>query len=301
MKFEALKEVGTRAIGRTLLQTKKYAPEILTGVGIVAVVAGAVMAAKSTLELEAELVYSQDLREKTKALREERSEEEYSTETYTKDIAISYVRTAQAVTRVYGPAVAVELTGVVCLLAAHGIMRKRNASLAMAYSAVHEAFRAYRARVIEEFGPEKDFDYKNGIREEVVEETDDKGKIKKVKKLVQDPNKYSGYAKFFDETNPNWERNAETNLFFLRCQQNWANDKLHAKGHLFLNEVYDALGIDRTGAGAVVGWMISKEGDNFVDFGIFDEERPRVRAFVNGLEKSVLLDFNVDGVIYDKI
>jgi hypothetical protein len=63
------------------------------------------------------------------------------------------------------------------------------------------------------------------------------------------------------------------------------------------------LGIDRSKAGSVVGWVITKEGtgDNFIDFGVFDGDNPRARDFVNGREGSILLDFNVDGVIYDKI
>ena len=84
-------------------------------------------------------------------------------------------------------------------------------------------------------------------------------------------------------------------------QQTFFNDLLLSRGHLFLNEVYDQIGIDRTKAGQVVGWVVSKDGDNFVDFGLFDGSTQEKRMFVNGHENSVLLDFNVDGVIYDKI
>ena len=91
---------------------------------------------------------------------------------------------------------------------------------------------------------------------------------------------------------------------FLRAQQQYANDKLIAQGHLFLNEVYDMLGLPRTKAGAIVGWVYDDNnavGDNFVDFGIYDVHRETARDFVNGYERSILLDFNVDGVIYDLI
>lgn len=108
----------------------------------------------------------------------------------------------------------------------------------------------------------------------------------------------SPYARFFDEASANWVKDPEINHIFVQCQQNFANNLLIARGHLFLNEVYDMLGIDRSSAGQVVGWVISGDGDNFVDFGMFEAHSAR---FVNGYERSILLDFNVDGVVVDKI
>ena len=107
----------------------------------------------------------------------------------------------------------------------------------------------------------------------------------------------SQYARFFDETCPSWSKNSEANLMFLKLQQQFANDMLKARGVLYLNEVYAMLGIPRTKAGQVVGWKYDLEnpsGDNYVDFGIFDEKN---KSFVNGFERSILLDFNVDGII----
>ena len=91
---------------------------------------------------------------------------------------------------------------------------------------------------------------------------------------------------------------------FLKDQQRYANDILKSKGHLFLNEVYDMLSIPRTKAGQVVGWIYDEKhpvGDNFVDFGIYDIYNERARDFVNGYERTILLDFNVDGNILDMI
>ena len=121
---------------------------------------------------------------------------------------------------------------------------------------------------------------------------------------------YSQYARFFDETSPYWYKNSgnrsndgpEMNLFFLRAQQNYANELLKHRGYLFLNEVYDMLGMPRTKAGQIVGWIYKEnntDGDNYVDFGIYKTEKNA--KFVNGFENSILLDFNVDGAIIDKI
>ena len=61
------------------------------------------------------------------------------------------------------------------------------------------------------------------------------------------------------------------------------------------------LGLPRSKAGQVVGWIYdtcNPVGDNFVDFGLYDKCN---EDFINGFEKSTLLDFNIDGVILDRI
>lgn len=111
----------------------------------------------------------------------------------------------------------------------------------------------------------------------------------------------SPYARWFNETCLGWNRIPENNLLYLHCQQNYANELLRSRGYLFLNEVYDILGIPRTKAGQVIGWIFDTDnpvGDNYVDFGLLDT---RHENFINGYEKSVLLDFNVDGMILDRI
>lgn len=108
-------------------------------------------------------------------------------------------------------------------------------------------------------------------------------------------------AAWFNEKCIPWTKDPETNKFFLLHQQDYANEKLKARGYLFLNDVYDMLGIPRTKAGQVVGWVYDPESttsDSYVDFGIFDT---RNEDFINGYENSILLDFNVDGCILDQI
>ena len=142
--------------------------------------------------------------------------------------------------------------------------------------------------------------------------TDENGKEKKVKKKIEvgGPDMYSPYAIIFDETNPYWEKDAELNKFFLQSRQAQANDKLRANGYLFLNDVYEMLGHEKTKAGQVVGWVYdpdSGEGDNYVDFGLYDiytkpkYEAEAKAAFINGYERSVIIDFNVDGNIWEKM
>ena len=115
---------------------------------------------------------------------------------------------------------------------------------------------------------------------------------------------YSQYARFFDESSSAWRKDANVNLVYLLMQQRYANDLLKKKGYLFLNEVYDMLGIPKTKEGQIIGWVYDTDnpiGDNYVDFGIYNIHNDANRKFVNGYERTILLDFNVDGMILDRI
>ena len=279
---------------RGILLAKKVSPEILVGAGVVGVIGAAVMACKATLQLEPIIEIAKD--DITVAKTEKSGDEEQP-----QKLAKVYVHTAFEVTKLYAPAVMLGTASIGCILGSHTIMRRRNAGLVAAYKIVDEGFKKYRARVVQEHGSEKDKEYLGGIHETVTVEEHGERHVKK-KSVSVDPSGISPYAKFFDESCAEWSRNAEYNMQYLRCQQNHANDMLRARGHLFLNEVYDLLGIPRTKAGALVGWVWEDGvGDDFVDFGLYDLGRTPVREFVNGYEKAILLDFNVEGPIYDLI
>lgn len=309
MKLEKITKGLTNLTGRTGLKIKKCSPEILLVMGIGSGAVATVLACRATLKVEGVLNNHKETVDTIKDVREsvkqgDIPEKEYSENDYNKDLAITYVKTGLEFVKIYGPAFSMGMISVGCLVGGHGIMRKRNVALMAAYKAVEESFGAYRKRVSDELGEEKDYIYKNGLSTETVTEveTDEEGKTKKVKKEKinlenADP---SQYARFFDEGCKEWTKTPEYNLMFLKSQQNYFNDLLKVRGNVFLNEVYDALGIPRTKAGCVVGW-VRGEGDNFIDFGIFDGDSEKKRDFVNGYERSILLDFNVDGVVYDLI
>ncbi|MCX7817553.1 MAG: DUF6353 family protein [Syntrophales bacterium] len=304
MKLEVIKSTIIRTAGRSGLLLRKHSPEILMGVGVIGVVTSAVMACRSTLKAEEVIDEAKKKIDKIHYAKETISVEEYTEQDYKKDLAVAYVQTGIDFVRLYGPAVLVGVASIGCLVGSHNIMRKRNIALVAAYKAVEQSFSDYRKRVVAELGEDKDYQFKHGIKTEVVDgvEIGEDGKKKKTKNVVttMDPNGISQYARFFDESCVQWSKTPEYNLMFLKCQQNHANDLLHSRGHIFLNEVYDMLGIPRTQEGAVVGW-VKGEGDDFVDFGIFDGNDTKKRDFVNGYERSILLDFNVAGVIYNMI
>ena len=299
----------TRTFNRTGLQLKKHSPEILLAAGVVGVVASGVMACKATLKVQ-EIV--EDAKGKIDTIHEVSNDpsmaEKYTKEDSKKDLAIVYTQTAVKMIKLYGPSVALGVASLGCMIGSNRILNKRNVALAAAYTAVDKSFKEYRGRVIERFGKQMDKELKYNIKAQEIEEVsvDEKGKevTKKSTVEVMDPNAYSPYSIVFDDGNTGWDPDPELTKYFLIQQQNWANDRLKAKGHLFLNEVYDMLGAKRTKAGAQVGWVYDEKnpiGDNYVDFGIFDIRSPKARDFVNGLEKVIVLDFNVDGVILDLI
>lgn len=295
----------TQSGGRTMLLLKKESPAIFLGVGIASGVASTVLACRATLKVSDILDDHEDVMNDIN-YAEDNCAEGYSHEDAKKDRAIATVQTGAKIAKLYLPAVALGATSIGCVIGGHSINMKRNAALAAAYTVVDGKLKEYRKRVTDEYGEEVEKKLYYGLKSDKiqVEEKDpETGKVKKVKKQVNmlDPTAISQYARFFDDGSVNWVDDAELNLCFLKAQQNYMNDLLHSRGHVFLNEVYDALGIPRTKAGAVVGWVMQKGNDNFVDFGIYSIYNQEAMDFVNGYEKNILLDFNVDGVIYDLI
>lgn len=299
MNLSSIKDLVTSKAARQILTVQKHSPVLLFGAGVIGVVGTVVLASKATLKLEDVLVDHQKTVQDINTV----VHEDYSEEDRTKDKVVLYTKTVMEIGKLYAPAVVIGVVSITCLTGSHIILTKRNAGLTAAYAALDKGFREYRRRVTEEYGDEKDREFRYGaIDKEIVEETEQGPVVTTIKKIDPD-SKHSGYARLFDEhTSMSWNANPDYNLMFLRCQQNWANDRLRAKGHVFLNEVYDALGLDRSPEGQVVGWVWNGDGDNYIDFGIFDKDmQPEHLAFFTGREKSIWIDFNVDGIVYNKI
>lgn len=289
---------------------KKASPEIMVVAGVVGVVTSTVMACKATTKVN-------DILEETRKQVDDVhnvldsdviTEEEYNNDDAKKDLAIIYTQAGVKLIKLYAPSVIVGALSITGILASHKILKKRNVALTAAYATIDRSFKEYRGRVVERFGKELDRELRYNIKaQEIEEKTVDKDGNETIEKKtisVVDPNMYSDYARIFDNGSMGWTKDPEYNLMFLKLQQNQANDRLRAQGYLFLNDVYDMLGIPRTKAGQIVGWVYDEEnpfGDNFVDFGIYDIYNEKACDFVNGRERSIVLDFNVDGNILDMI
>lgn len=307
MKQEIINK-ATRLLSSAQYQVKKHSPEILMVAGIAGTIVGTVLACKATTKV------SEIIEEKNKNVEDvhtclEEKPNEYTEEDSKKDLTIIYAQTGVKLFKLYAPAIGVMALSFASIIAGHKVLKKRNIAIAAAYAAIDKGFKQYRKNVIEEFGEGVDQQMRFGLKSKEIKKKDKDGKTVKETEYYIDPegnplDNISEYARFFDASSENFAKDPEYNMMFLRRQQDYANEMLKARGHLFLNEVYDLLDIPRSKAGQVVGWVYDKngntKGDNYVDFGLYRNDQG-TRRFVNGLEYNILLDFNVDGVIYDLI
>lgn len=303
---------AAKKAGKAELMLKKNSPEILLAVGIVGFVGTVVTACRATLRADEVLEYHNEKIKNIKEAKEivekdPKGELEYDETLYRQDLVVQHMKTAGRMIKLYAPSIAIGTLSLACILTSRNIMKKRYLGVVAAYNGLSTIFEEYRNRVREEYGKELDKHFRYGTTYDTLTEvgTDEEGK--KIKKKVDTENTDSGLVnpnddtcRFFDSTNPNWDKNPNFSMMFLRGQQNYLNDILHTRGHVFLNEVYDALGFPHTPQGAVLGW-IEGEGDDCVDFGLYDQNKDTVRRFVNGTDNVILLEFNHDGVILNKI
>lgn len=302
-KTEIMKSVNGVA-SKAVMKLKKHSPEILVMAGIAGTVVSAVLACKATTKVA-------EILDETKGTLDTIHEgmetgaingQEYTTEDGKKDTVVVYAQTGMKLAKLYAPAIILGTLSITSILASNNILRKRNVALGTAYAAIDKSFKEYRGRVIERFGEQVDTELKYGIKAKKFEEIEvdpETGKEKKVKKtvMVADPNLQSDYAVYFDSKSRNYETNPDYNRMFLKAQQAFANDKLQTRGHLFLNEVLDDLDLPRTHAGQIVGW--TKDGpDGYVNFRIVEVERETEDG---RHEPALLLDFNVEGNIWEKM
>lgn len=302
-KTEIMKSVNG-VTSKAVMKLKKHSPEILVVAGIAGTVVSAVLACKATTKVA-------EILDETKGTLDTIHDgmetgaingQEYTTEDGKKDTVVVYAQTGMKLAKLYGPAIILGTLSITSILASNNILRKRNVALGAAYAAIDKSFKEYRGRVIERFGEQVDTELKYGIKAKKFEEIEvdpETGKEKKVKKtvMVADPNLQSDYAVYFDSKSRNYETNPDYNRMFLKAQQAFANDKLQTRGHLFLNEVLDELDLPRTPAGQIVGW--TKDGpDGYVNFRIVEVERETEDG---RHEPALLLDFNVEGNIWEKM
>ncbi len=313
MKNNWLSKISTSAAkfaGKAEFTIKKNSPEILLGAGIVGFVGTIVLACRATCRADEVLEFH---RRKIKDINDAKEiadadpegEMSYDIEIYRQDKAIRYLKTTGSLAKLYAPTVAVGALSLACILTSRNIMQKRYLGVVAAYNGLSAAFEEYRKRVRDEYGEGLDKHFRYGTTYEELPVYDENGKKTKEKEQVEKTEtgmvmQTDDSCRFFDSSNPNWDKNPAFSMMWLRGQQNILNDILHTRGHVFLNEVYDALGFPHTPQGAVLGW-IDGEGDNCIDFGLYDQNKENVRRFVNGVDNVIMLEFNHDGVIWDKI
>ena len=296
----------SRGVMKTVGKAKKHSPEILIFVGIGGIITATVMACKATLKAEEIIAETRESLDHVHRVHEaEQDSGKYTDEDVRKDTAIIYVKTVAKFAKLYGPSVLIGAASIGAILKSHGIMKKRNVALASAYATLDHGFKKYKDRVAERFGKDVEKEIRYGLKSQEFEKLikDENGEEKKVKETVDviENQEVTPYSRFFDESCLSWTKDPQQNLTFLMQTEDSLNDRLVAHGFVTLNEAYRAIGLPEINAGLRIGWVYDPNIENKISFGVHNVHRKSSRDFVNGYERVILLDFNVDGDIEGKI
>lgn len=293
---------------RGILKLQKISPELtLVGgiaCGVAAIITGCVASRKVDQIIKDTHDEIDDIQKEMDDARAQNNDE--LVKELKSDTIHCYVKFGGRLAKLYGPTTFLGMASIGLILASHGILNKRYLGTAAAYKALDEAFKGYRERVAEAMGLDAEKFLFSGqkVEKNVKEELEDGSfDVKKGNSLVIKKHSNTPYEFDFNAfTAPtSWSQDVNYINVFLKAQQNYANDLLKAQGHLFLNEVLDMLGLQRTPEGQVVGWMLKGDGDGFVDFGMQYGYLKDFDTDTDLCKKNVHLNFNVDGLIYDMI
>lgn len=282
------------AMNRAKLQIKKSSPEIMLAGGIILNVGAIIWSCIKTTKVK-EIVNEHD--RKINDVKATYSEEE---KPYKKELTKVYLSTAGKFAKNYALPAVLEASSMALMIGSHNVLYGRNLALTAACAAFQDRIKDYSKILPKEDVPQ--------IVESKMKDASEEEKKETINKTTS-----SIYARNFDKNSGNWVPGSMYyNFLFLKNQQNYFNDLLNSRGHVFLNEVYDALDVRRnpndssthSKAGAVVGWVKGSGGDDFIDFGIdfscLDKYSIDDFPYDDG-GSGIALDFNVDGVIYDLI
>lgn len=299
------------------LVLSKNAPHIAVGFGVAAVVTSTVLCCRATLKVEDILEEAHDKFAMIKAAREDENlKDTYTEEDFHRDMIVQYVKSGVQFLKLYGPPIALGIAGIASIMWSHVELGRRNTALMGAYALLSERFNAYRERTQKalEGSVEAERAIFDGVdwEKKTIKEKDDEGNVQKKEVITRIlstldgdiPEDYlSEYAWVFcPETTRRSMNNYADDLYYLQLAEHEMNDRLQAHGHVFLNEVYERLGLDHTPEGAVVGWVLKEDEPNDVNFGIYDGKTTCMRRLQDGLTYcGIAMDFNVDGIIYDLI
>lgn len=247
----------------------KNAPKICVALGVAGVGVGVAVACKDTLAGVDEINQAKvDICEK------------------------DYIPAAKRFAKVYWPSFVIIGGSLVVIISGHRMLAKRYAGLVVAYESLNKSYKNYRGYIKKHYGDDADYNARH---------VTDKTSLVDNEIVCVDPEDIfipdrdlSDFAVFFgrDYSELVNSDDPEEAYHHVKAQEEWANAVLQERGYIFLQEIYDSLGVDRFAPDGV-GWCAGI-GDDFVDFGIYNVRNGRA---VNGLEPVFLLDFNHDGYI----
>ena len=285
----------TRFANRNALKIKKNSPQILFYGGLIGTVATTVLASRATLKA---VPVMERLKTEREFLNTHQAAEEITEQAYTQEVVRQYTVTAIDLTKLYTPVIVVGVGSLAALTKSHKQLVTRNTALTVAYTGLFKTFEAYRGRVREKLGDNQDLEFLHGTVKQEVEYLDKNGNLASKQVTALDPKSKSALTLMYDANVSSWCKDPSYNQNFLDNQQDWANIRLQAQGHLFLNEVYDLLHVPHTREGNILGWVYKDLGNNdtFVNFGHHKDGE-----FVAGYKRDVMLEFNIHGPILELI
>lgn len=186
-----------------------------------------------------------------------------------------HIDTAQKLAKNYAPAIFCGLAGIGLILGGHGIQIRRIGALGAALEAVSSQFSDYRENVKSSLGEDADKAFVAGGTVGDVQLEDAEGKKSTVKNAIVANPQRTALSFLFDETNPNWSKDAQANRFYIEQIQAWAQNMADYSGQISLAEVYKRMdfsfddGVNGRNdeikkVAYAIGW---KRGD-IVDFGL---------------------------------
>lgn len=187
---------------------------ILTCVGIVGVVATAIMAVKATPKATKMLTDAQ----------EEKGEKLTKTEMIL-TVAPAYI-----------PTVITGAATITCIVSANILNKHQQAAITSAYALLDQSFKDYKGKVVELYGEDTDREIRDEIAKDKYNESD---------------MKYGSQQLFYDEFS---KRFFESTSFKVQQAEYYLNRDLTMRDYAYLNEFYEYLDIDEIDSGWKLGW-----------------------------------------------
>lgn len=303
----------TNLSGKIKINAKRYGPQIMIVGGSIGTIAAIAMAC---VETKKAIKIVDESKKEIEEVRNKQITDGYTEKDKKKELTKAYTRTAGKLAITYAPAIGVEIASLGLIGGGAKIINDQKVTLATALATSLGDFKGYRKRLIEKFGDEGekiDKELRYGLKElEITEEVEENGKKKQKKRKVYalpDNKSECCYQRILDKGNYLWDSHPDTVLFILRAKQKYFNDRLNAYGYVFLNEVLEELGFDRTRVGQEVGWIKNGSEDCYIDFRVTPVEVFHDSFETNEVVKvlpdarrncAYVLDFNVDGSILTK-
>lgn len=309
-------------IRKVVMKTNNAAPTIAFCAGAVGSVASLYLMWRAARKHDDVICDAQDLIEEVhdkKPVEGEENEEALPINQYRTELVKAYIKAGFKIGKLYAPVAIVEVGSIALMSLGYGGLSKRYTGTLAALTLVEHEYSAYRKRVIDALGEDADREFRFGLKKKEFEvpvldengnqklDKNGKPKTKKVVKCTLNEDDelrlegYSMYARIFDKEHckqfdggPDDMATSYYNRTFLIKAQEYFNMLLKFKGTIFLNEVYDYLGYERTQAGQEVGWHYDPDyptGDNKIEFIPIEYYSEKYQA------ESIILDFNVDGEV----